>query len=88
MFIETPGFKVNITRAIASGTAVRATGTVQYSGCFIGATTGGIRGTGGGLLDGTGSTTCVILKTALAPCGQPPGGLRRSGPPNGARQGR
>ena len=54
-------FKVNITRAIPVGTAVRATGTVQHSGRSTGVATGDIRGIGDGRLYATGSTTCMIM---------------------------
>ena len=55
-------FKVNITRAIPLGTAVRATGTVQHSGRSTGVAAGEIRGIEDGRLYATGSTTCMIMR--------------------------
>ncbi|MEO3415423.1 PaaI family thioesterase [Roseovarius sp. CAU 1744] len=55
-------YKINITRAIPLGMAVRATGTVDHAGRSTGIASGEIRGIDDGRLYATGSTTCLIMK--------------------------
>lgn len=55
-------YKVNITRAIPTGMAVRATGTVDHAGRSTGVASGEIRGVDDGRLYATGSTTCLIMQ--------------------------
>lgn len=55
-------FKVNITRPIPLGTAVRAVGECQHAGRTTGVARGEIRGAHDGRLYATGSTTCLIMQ--------------------------
>ncbi|MEL6700858.1 MAG: PaaI family thioesterase, partial [Pseudomonadota bacterium] len=61
-FYTTLEYKVNITRALPVGTAIRAEGIVQHSGRSTGVAVGEIRGAEDGRLYATGSTTCIIMQ--------------------------
>lgn len=54
-------YKVNICRALARDTAVRATGTVSHAGRRTALAQGEIRGLDDDRLYATGSTTCLIM---------------------------
>ncbi|GAB4283630.1 MAG: PaaI family thioesterase [Roseovarius sp.] len=54
-------YKVNITRALALGTRVRAVGLVAHAGRRTGVATGELRGIADGRLYATASTTCLIM---------------------------
>jgi len=54
-------YKVNITRAIPLGMAVRAVGQVAHAGRSTGVATGEVRGMEDGKLYASGSTTCMIM---------------------------
>ncbi|MBS1300784.1 PaaI family thioesterase [Loktanella sp. SALINAS62] len=56
-------YKINITRAIPPGTAIRAEGRVDHAGRSTGVATGRIVDVDGRLY-ATGSTTCLIMKIA------------------------
>lgn len=55
-------YKVNITRAIPLGMAVRCDAWTDHAGRSTGVAHGEIRGVEDGKLYATGSTTCIILK--------------------------
>lgn len=61
-YYTTLEYKVNITRAIPLGTAVRAIGTVSHAGRSTGVASGEIRGIDDDRLYATGSTTCLIMQ--------------------------
>ena len=61
-YYTTLEFKVNITRAVPVGMAVRAVGTVQHAGRSTGVAVGEVRGVEDGRLYATGSTTCIIMQ--------------------------
>lgn len=61
-YYTTLEYKVNITRAIPLGTAVRAVGTVSHAGRSTGVASGEIRGIDDDRLYATGSTTCLIMQ--------------------------
>ena len=61
-FYTTLEYKINITRAIPLGMAVRATGATNHAGRSTGVATGEIRGIEDGKLYATGSTTCLIMR--------------------------
>ncbi|MEQ8899564.1 MAG: PaaI family thioesterase [Roseovarius sp.] len=54
-------YKVNITRAVPTGTPVRAVGQVSHAGRRTGVATGELRGIDNGKLYATASTTCLIM---------------------------
>lgn len=54
-------YKVNLIRAIPTGTEVIATGTLTHAGRSTAVATGEIRDAGTGRLFATGSTTCLIM---------------------------
>ena len=54
-------YKVNITRAIPQGMAVRCTAWTDHAGRSTAVAHGEIRGAGDGKLYATGSTTCIIM---------------------------
>ncbi|PTX56743.1 uncharacterized protein (TIGR00369 family) [Litoreibacter ponti] len=54
-------YKVNIIKAIPSGTLVDCIGTVDHAGRSTGVATGQIVGVEDGKLYATGSTTCIIM---------------------------
>lgn len=54
-------YKVNITRAIAVGTLVRATGTVSHFGRSTAVSEAKLVGVEDGRLYATGSTTCILF---------------------------
>lgn len=57
-------YKVNLTRALPLGVAVRAVGEVSHAGRRTAVATGEIRGISDGKLYATGSTTCLIMEGA------------------------
>ncbi|KAJ56547.1 thioesterase [Actibacterium mucosum KCTC 23349] len=61
-FYTTLEYKVNITRAIPVGMAMRATGRIQHGGRRTGVADGALRGLDDGKLYATGTTTCLIMK--------------------------
>ena len=54
-------YKVNLTRAIPVGMAIRAVGVSDHAGRSTGVSHGEIRGVEDGRLYATGSTTCLIM---------------------------
>lgn len=54
-------FKVNITRALRTGTPIEVTGEVQHAGRSTAVANGELRCVGDGRLYATGSSTCIIL---------------------------
>ena len=60
-FYTTLEYKINITRALPTGLAIEAIGTVDHSGRSTGVAHGEIRGVEDGKLYATGSTTCLIM---------------------------
>lgn len=60
-------YKVNITRAIAPGTKVIATGTVDHAGRTTVIAQGALRCAATGTLHATGSTTCLIMAARSGP---------------------
>ena len=54
-------YKVNLTRAIPVGMAIRAIGVSDHAGRSTGVSHGEIRGVEDGRLYATGSTTCLIM---------------------------
>lgn len=54
-------YKVNLTRAIPPGMAVRATGYLDHAGRSTAVAHGEIRGIEDGRLYATGTTTCIIM---------------------------
>jgi len=59
-------YKVNITRALPLGMAVRAVGEISHSGRRTGVAIGELRGIEDAKLYATGSTTCLIMQGAGA----------------------
>ena len=55
-------YKVNLTRALPSGTEIIATGIIDHAGRSTGVSHGEIRGATDGKLYATGSTTCLIMQ--------------------------
>ncbi|MET4104113.1 uncharacterized protein (TIGR00369 family) [Roseovarius sp. MBR-78] len=55
-------FAVNITRALPTGTPVRATGEVQHRGRSTAVARGELRGRDDGRLYATGTTTCLVMR--------------------------
>jgi uncharacterized protein (TIGR00369 family) len=55
-------YKVNVIRAIPTGTEILCEGRAQHVGRSTGVATGEIRGAGDGRLHATGSTTCIVLR--------------------------
>jgi uncharacterized protein (TIGR00369 family) len=55
-------YKVNVIRAIPTGTEILCEGRAQHVGRSTGIATGEIRGAGDGRLHATGSTTCIVLR--------------------------
>ena len=60
-YYTTLEYRVNITRPIPIGMAVRAEAVVQHAGRSTGVARGEIRGADDGKLYATGSTTCLIM---------------------------
>ncbi len=54
-------YKVNLVRAIPTGTRGRAVGTVQHVGRSTGVATAELRGAEDGRLYATASTTCIVM---------------------------
>jgi uncharacterized protein (TIGR00369 family) len=54
-------YKINITRALPPGTAIRCTGRVDHAGRSTAVARGELRGADDDRLYATGSTTCMIL---------------------------
>ncbi|WP_264210124.1 PaaI family thioesterase [Leisingera thetidis] len=57
-------YKINILRPVPLGTLIDCTGTVDHAGRSTGVAHGELRGAGDGRLYATGSTTCIVMKTA------------------------
>jgi len=54
-------YKVNVTRNLPVGMAIRCEGIVAHSGRSTGVATGELRGVDDGRLYATGSTTCLVM---------------------------
>jgi uncharacterized protein (TIGR00369 family) len=60
-YYTTLEYKINITRALAPGTEITATGWVDHAGRSTAVAHGEIRGTTDNKLYATGTTTCILM---------------------------